>query len=872
MIGQTISHYKITEKLGEGGMGVVYKAVDTTLDRPVALKFLPPELTRDPDAKRRFVHEAKAASALQHHNICTIHEIGETDDGRMFISMDCYEGETLKTRIARGPLPVHEAIDVVSQVTEGLAKAHEAGMVHRDMKPANVVITSDGVVKILDFGLAKLAGQTKVTKTGTTVGTVAYMSPEQASGKDVDYRSDVFSLGAVLYEMLAGEPPFKGDHEAAVLYGIMHNDPEPLARYRSDVTEDLQRIVRRALRKEPEGRYQNASEIAADLRLYRKRDSTTGNAGATVKNLRRRVVTIAAISMAAVIALYLVYSHYLSSDRSETISGRKMVAVLPFENLGPPEDEYFADGITEEITARLAGVHELGVIARTSAIQYKNTDKSIRQIGEELGVGYVLEGTIRWQRSSQDPSRIRVTPQLIKVSDATHVWAEIYEEPMTEVFRVQSNIAERVVESLDIALVEREREVLEAKPTENLEAYQAYLRGLDYAWERNTTKENTQMAIQMFERAVELDREFALGYAALSEQHSLMNHYGYDRSEERLSRAKKALDRALELNSELPEAHLAFAYYHYWGYRAYDRALEELAIAARGLPPNDGRLLEATAYIWRRQGKFEAAVDYLKKALEMSPRDAQIASEIGGTYRMLRKYAEADRYYDLAISLQPDERSAYTNKASNYIRWLGDTKRARDILEKMPGTNHDVQRASLSLWWYERDYEAIVDFLPSVSEPIWWGQSYITPVIFVAARAYERMGEPEFAHASYDSARTILEKELSARPDDPRIHASLGRVYAGLGRKDDAIREGKRAVELFPVSKDAHGGPTFVSNLAAIYVKVGEYDAALDQIEYVLSIPALYSIQSLRLSPTWDPLRNHPRYQALLEKYSADDS
>jgi serine/threonine protein kinase len=240
LIGQTVSHYKITEKLGGGGMGVVYKAVDTKLDRPVALKFLPAELTRDPDAKRRFVHEAKAASALQHNNICTIHEIDETDDGRMFISMDCYEGGTLKQKVAEGPLPVDEAIDIVIQVAEGLSKAHEAGMVHRDIKPANVMITSDGVVKIVDFGLAKLAGQTKVTKTGTTVGTVAYMSPEQAAGQDVDHRSDIFSLGVVLYELVAGEPPFKGGHEAAVLYGIMHSDPEPVTKYRTDVPEDLQ--------------------------------------------------------------------------------------------------------------------------------------------------------------------------------------------------------------------------------------------------------------------------------------------------------------------------------------------------------------------------------------------------------------------------------------------------------------------------------------------------------------------------------------------------------------------------------------------------------------------------------------------------------
>jgi serine/threonine-protein kinase len=355
---------------------------------------------------------------------------------------------------------------------------------------------------------------------------------------------------------------------------------------------------------------------------------------------------------------------------------------------------------------------------------------------------------------------------------------------------------------------------------------------LDYKGEIDWSKENFQLGIQMLERAVELDPEFALAYAELSGAHSNMHHFGHDRTEERLSRAKAAVDKALELQPELPEAHLQFGYYYYYGYRDYERALEELAIAEKGLP-NNSRILTATAFIWRRQGKFEAAVDRLEVAFELSPQNAGLA-------------------------------------AYNYVSWLGDTKRARDVLEKMPGKRRDVQERSLELWRLERNYQAILDFASSDSRPIIWYQSDVWLPALLAARAYRLMGQAELAHASYDSARAILEKELDTYPDDHRIHSALGTAYAGLGRKEDAIREGKRGVELYAVSKDALGGLVRVWDLAVIYTMVGEYDAALDEIEYVLSVSGWYSVQNLRLDPIWDPLREHPRFQALLERYAID--
>jgi serine/threonine-protein kinase len=545
------------------------------------------------------------------------------------------------------------------------------------------------------------------------------------------------------------------------------------------------------------------------------------------------------------------------------------LAVLPFENLGAPEDEYFADGITDEIISRLSVIKGLAVISRTSSMKYKKSEKGLREIGQELGVAYILQGTIRWDKRGGSEN-VRITPQLINASDDFNLWASNYEREIEEIFAVQADIASQIAEALDITLLGPERQALEARPTENLDAYQAYLRGVDYVNRPDFTKEDFQLGIQMFERAVELDPEFAVSYAALSKAHSGMHQFGHDRSEERLSRAKAAVERALELQPELPEAHLAFAYYHYWGHRDYERALEELAIAERGLP-NDSRILAATAYIWRRQGKFEAAVDLLKKAFELSPQDAELAQQIGITYMYLRRYAEADRYYDLSISLAPDQQMAYGDKAYNYVYWLGDTKRARDVFEKMPGKRRDVQELSLELWRLERNYEAILDFASSDSRPIIWsGENVWTPAL-LAARAYRLMGEPELAHASYDSALAILEKELDAHPDDHRIHSALGIAYAGLGHKEDAIREGKRGVELFPGSKDALMGLYRVWELAEIYTMVGEYDAALDDIEYLLPIPSRFmSVPWLRLDPIWDPLREHPRFQELLEKYAIE--
>ncbi|MDP2886256.1 MAG: protein kinase [Ignavibacteria bacterium] len=867
MIGQTISHYRIVEKLGGGGMGIVYKAQDTRLKRTVALKFLPPDLTRDEEAKTRFVHEAQAASALQHNNICTLHDIDETADGpqgaeQMFIVMDCYEGETVKKKIERGPLKIEEAIDVAIQIAQGLEEAHKHHIIHRDVKPANVLVTTGGVVKIVDFGLAKLAGQTVLTKSGSTVGTAAYMSPEQTRGEAVDARTDIWSLGVLLYEMVTGQRPFKGEYDNAVLYSILNVHAEPMTALGTAVPMELERIVQKCLSKEPSDRYQHVDELLVDLRSCRSGTSQVGaQTPRPAVQIRRSKRVFWYGAAAGLIALSLV-AYFLAPREERPASHLKMIAVLPFANLGSAGDESFADGLTDEIATRLGSISKLGVISRTSSVQYKKTSKSLPVIAKELGVDYVLEGTIRWDKTGSN-QRIRITPRLITAAGDVPLWNDNIDRTLDDIFVVQTEIATKVVKALNIVLSESEKRVIEASPTKNLEAYEAYVRGLSFT--RREERPNVKMAIEMFHRAVQLDSTFALAYARLSYSHLSYYWFGYDRSEERLSAGKKALERAFALQGDLPEAYIVLGYYYYWRYH-YDQALEAFAAAEQKLP-NDSRVLPYVAYIWRRQGKFEAAAARLKKAFELDPQAADIPWVLGATLAQLGIYPDAEVYYERCISLLPDQDRAYRYKAAMYLRWLGDTKKSRSELERVP----TQYQPWVDLTWldiYERNYQSALSCLDHAPVRALEEQGSVTTVSQLRGLVCRFMNDPVRSRVSFDSARVFLETEIKKRPDDHRLHESLGIVYAGLGRAVDAVREAELAVQQLPITLDAIFGIYPLISLAQVYTMVGKYDAALDKLEYLVSLhaPKYITAPILRLDPTYDPLRSNPRFQALLAK------
>jgi serine/threonine-protein kinase len=506
-------------------------------------------------------------------------------------------------------------------------------------------------------------------------------------------------------------------------------------------------------------------------------------------------------------------------------------------------------------------------------MRYKNTDKSIDQIGEELGVDYILEGTIRWEHLGEDRSRVRVTPQLVRVSDETHLWADIYQRDITSIFQVQSEIAENVAGALNIELLERARHAIEAKPTENLEAYNAYLRGLEYANTPDYREVTTSRAVEMFERAVGLDPDFALAHAELAQAHARMYHLGYDRTSDRLTQARSAADRALELQPDLPEAHLALGYYHYWGLRDYESALAEFAVAERNLPDNP-RTLAAVGFVLRRQGEHEMAVEKLRKAFELSPQDADLAFHIGETLAPMRRYAEAERYLKQSIALSPDQIASYSYLSWTYRMWTGDNQKVRSLLETAPKSyGHRLN-------WYlqctfERDYPSALDHLasaPDVGTTTYKAQWWFYPNSLLAGLTYRLMDEAARAQVAFDSARVRLETEAQLSPDDHRVRSALGIAYAGLGRKEDAVREGKLGVELLPVSKDTFLGPRRVEDMALIYTMIGEYDLAFDEIERMLSVPFFMSVGLLELDPKWDPLRDHPRYREILERYGENGS
>ena len=541
--GTMVSHYRIVEKIGAGGMGEVYLAEDTELNRKVALKFLPPDLCRDADCRARFKREAQAAAKLSHPNIVTIYEVAEFHD-RPYIVMEYLPGKSLKEIIRSGDMPLGKAIDLAVQIGEGLDAAHRAGVVHRDVKPANIVIGDDGRARILDFGLATIRGTERLTQTGSTVGTLGYMSPEQTRGEEVDQRSDIFSFGVILYEMITGRLPFHGEHEAAILYAIGYEEPEPLARYKTGVPDELQRIVSKTLAKSKDERYQHTDDLLADLRTFSKQ-GLPSTAEKPRRDLWNRYVVSSAAAVILVIAGYWVIKTYVLPSGGKPEPQRKMLAVLPFENLGSPDDEYFADGITDEITGKLATIRDLGVISRTSTMLYKRSTKSLRDIAKELGVDFILEGTILWDKRD-DISRVRILPQLIRVSDDTHLWAETFQRPLTDIFALQADIASRIVEAMNVTLLGAERAALESMPTRNMDAYQAYLRGMNYRQEPDfASRKNSLSALRMFQRAVELDSTFALAFAQLAYVHAGMYHYGHDPTAERLALAKAATDRAL---------------------------------------------------------------------------------------------------------------------------------------------------------------------------------------------------------------------------------------------------------------------------------------------------------------------------------------
>ncbi len=703
MIGQIVSHYRIIEKLGEGGMGVVYRARDTNLDRDVAIKFLPHALTTDPTEKERFTREAKTAAALTHANIAVVHEIGETSDGQLFLAMECVEGKTLRQVISHRTLSMKQALEVAVQIAEGLSAAHRKGIVHRDVKPENIMLTDEGgTVKITDFGLAKLAGATSLTQSGSTVGTAAYMSPEQARGEEVDQRSDIFSLGVVLYEMLAGRPPFRGDHVAALVFLIVNEEPPPLARDNEQVSPELGHIVSKALEKDRGERYQRADDLLADLRKELRKlehpqsgSATTGDAtpparpgAATSASKRRWTLLALGAALAAVLAFIAI--NFFVPGSAPVPPRAKSIAVLPFKNMSDSkEDEYFSDGLTEDIITQLSRISGLEkVIARTSVMQYKNTTKSVRDIGKELNVATVLEGSVR-----HSGKQVRIVAQLIDTKTEGHLWADTYDRDMAGIFAIQSDVAQQIAAVLKAALLPEEKTVLEKRPTANLTAYDYYLRGREYYY--RYVKQDNETAIGLFRKAIGLDSGYVLAYAGLADAYA-QRRGNFGMGEEWLDSALAVAASAVDRDGTCAEAHKALGLaYEFKGF--YRKAVDANRKALQ-FNPNFAPAVANIGDELAMLGNIVEGIKWRKKALQLDPTRSMNYFQVAMYYDWLTDDENADKYYRQALELQPDNPAAYIRMSGWHFDQGRFEEEARDI-EKAFSFDHDTARYNDQQFW-----------------------------------------------------------------------------------------------------------------------------------------------------------------------------
>ena len=703
MIGKAIAHYKILEKLGEGGMGVVYRAEDTKLKRTVALKFLPPELTKDAQAKARFVQEAQAAAALDHPNICAVFEIGEAE-GAIYIAMPFVKGKSLKEKMAGGLLSIDECLDIVSQVGEGLKEAHERGIIHRDIKPGNIMLTEEGRAKVMDFGLAKLSGSVDVTKTLGIIGTVAFMSPEQARGEAVDHRTDIWSFGAMLYEMVTGQTPFGRKKDEPMPYSVMPDTPaflhsilydpvEPPGRLRQDLPKPLEQIILKALEKDKPRRYQSMDDVLKDLRTARSPELTFPKA-------------------------------------------EKSIIILPFENISPdPDQEYFCDGMTEEIIADLSKIHSLRVISRTSAMMLKGTKKDVQTIARVLNVQYVLEGSVR-----KAGNNLRITAQLIDGLNDAHLWAEKYSGTLDDIFDIQEKVSRSIVEALRLKLTPEEKQRLAERPIENAAAYEYYLKA--EAQILKHSEESLIKAIRYLEEAIDISGENALLYAgqALAYFFTAIHVFRCQR-EDPLAKAGELAGKALAMEPDLPKAHAVMGFIRMLSGDA--RKINYHLRKALALNPDDTRALSGLVLLYAYFiGKTAEAATIVERLRMIDPFNFDTSYHSGLVPFAAGQYDLAREAWRKSYEMYPDNPIARL-WYSIALAWCGKREAAFSIVDEMVRADPNNTTTKLGLlmkYGFQGNREALLNELtPDIKKRLLsiGGDSYLVAVFFAMANDKE---------------------------------------------------------------------------------------------------------------------------------------
>ena len=734
MIEKFVAHYKILEKIGEGGMGVVYRAEDTRLKRTVALKFLPPELTRDPQAKARFVQEAQAAAALDHPNICAVFEIGEAE-GSTYIAMSYVKGQSLKEKIAAGPLSMEEALDIASQVAEGLKEAHERGIIHRDIKPGNIMLTEKGQAKIMDFGLAKLEAGVDLTRTMAVIGTAAYMSPEQARGEEVDHRTDIWSFGATLYEMLTGQKPFGRKTDQAVIYSILNDTTEAVSRIRPEIPRQLDRVIQKALEKDRSRRYQSMTELLKDL-------------------------------------------------KSTLVSGfimpkaEKSIIVLPFENISPdPEQEYFCDGMTEEIITDLSHIHDLLVISRSSAMTFKGTKKTIPEIARAVNVRYVLEGSVR--KAGND---LRITAQLIDAKNDAHLWAEKYSGTLDDVFDIQEKVSRSIADALKLRLTPDEKRKMAERSISDVTAYEYYLRA--YPEILNGTEQTLGRAVKYLQNALDIVGDNALIYSYMAFAYWMYVNIGA-RQEDYLTKAEECVTKSLALDPTLGKAYAILGWIKMFapggkfetGLHHFKKGLE--------LSPEETWALQGIADIYIFSGRISSAIPICEKLLQLDPLDFHTNWIQAALPLYDGRFDEAARLWLKLYETFPEYPLAQLDTALA-LAYSGENDQAFEVIDKSASLNPDnvVVRLGLMLKYaIQGDTErAHREATPEFRETCRRDGTYSHNLAGIFAMLKERTEALDWLENAVDRGfinyRFLSEKDcfLANIRDEPRFQKLMERV------------------------------------------------------------------------------------------------
>ncbi|HTK48600.1 MAG TPA: protein kinase [Gemmatimonadaceae bacterium] len=892
VVGRTVSHFDVTRYLAAGGMGAVYEAVDLRLGRAVALKFPLPRQQLDESAKQRLLQEARSTAALDHPNLCTVHEVGESPFG-VFIAMPLYAGETLKARLERErTLPIGEAIRITREVAVGISSAHASGIVHRDLKPGNIMLLPDRSVKVLDFGLAKVRDVT-LSRSQATIGTIAYMAPDQIRGERADGRADLWALGVMLHQMLAGVLPFRADNEIAVIHAVLHDEPPMPSTLRPGIPPELDDIVHRLLRKNPARRYQTAPALleALDDAGAGDRAGLRRAFAARRRRLQRRLRSRSGL-VAAGAVLVVAAAAAIARGTTNVAVDPIRLAVLPFAPMrNASSGGYLAVGMSDAVTRDLARLR--GVVAPSSRAmaRYRGGGATIARVASEQQATVVLRGSI-----GRAGGRVRVDAELLDGRAGTRLWSRRFDRPSNDLVGLQRDVEDAVVGALRIRTSRAERDALGRAPTADARAYDLYLQARaielsDYPENTGMPDDSVRKVLSLYSQARWLDPRFASARARLAQAHMLAAAT-YDTTAARRDNARLEAEAALRLRPDLPEVHEALA--SYWNAREpargnwslclvprwcgtgsaddQSRAIRELRLAIER-SPHDPELHLAVGAVFETAGRRDEATAEYEQAARLDAGNPDVFLLLGLDYSFVRRHEEAVRAFSRVVALAPERHDVKILKGFKYLRWTGSTDTLAAVMRTVPAAwdpDGLGTYARFTALWVQRRYADGLAMLARSTSTFSRDGLLCEPTSLMRARLHEALGHRAEARAAYDTARSILEDSARARPDDPSIHVSLGVALAGLGRADDAVREAKRAMELAPMGR-GDGAAPISAGAVQVFAKAGRIDAALELLELLFTMPAGrdVTVPFVRAWPAFDPLRGDPGFERLLVRYGA---